>query len=75
MIGFAKILVKRQIMLNALRISIVVGILLNAINQGTQFINGLDIIWGQVVLNFIVPYCVASYSAAKIDLESKNSDG
>jgi hypothetical protein len=62
-------------MINAFRVSLVVGILLNAINQGTQFINGLDIIWGQVVLNFIVPYCVASYSAAKNDIESKNYDG
>jgi hypothetical protein len=73
--SFGKILVKRRIMINAFRVSLVVGILLNVINQGTQFINGLDIIWGQVVLNFIVPYCVASYSAAKNDIESKNNDG
>lgn len=25
--------------------------------------------WGQVVLNFVVPYCVASYSAAKNEIE------
>ncbi|GAA4098834.1 nitrate/nitrite transporter NrtS [Zhongshania borealis] len=62
-------------MINAFRVSLVVGILLNAINQGTQFINGLDIIWGQVVLNFVVPYCVASYSAAMNDIESRNNDG
>jgi hypothetical protein len=61
-------------MINAFRVSLVVGILLNVINQGTQFINGQDIIWGQVVLNFVVPYCVASYSAAKNDIDSKNND-
>jgi len=60
-----KSLMKRAIVINALRISLVVGTILNAINQGPEFVRGLEIAWGQVLLNFFVPYCVASYSAAK----------
>ncbi len=66
---FVKVISRRHIVMNALRISLVVGTLLNAINQGSAFINGLEISWGQVLLNFVVPYCVASYSAAKNELE------
>ncbi|WP_019530037.1 nitrate/nitrite transporter NrtS [Dasania marina] len=67
--GFASTLVQRRIVINALRVSLVVGTLLNAINQGGQFLSGLEIAWGQVLLNFMVPYCVASYSAAKNETE------
>ncbi|MCR8921878.1 nitrate/nitrite transporter NrtS [Dasania sp. GY-MA-18] len=72
--GFAKTLVQRHIVSNALRVSLVVGTLLNTINHGSQFLNGNEIAWGQVLLNFMVPYCVASYSAAKNEVERNNSE-
>lgn len=65
---FFKTASKRHIVINALRISLVVGTVLNAINQGSAIINGLEISWGQILLNFVVPYCVASYSAAKNEI-------
>lgn len=64
-----RILVRRHIVINALQVALVVGLLLNAINQGEAFIDGLEIAWGQVLMNFVVPYCVASYSAAKNEVE------
>lgn len=67
--SFGQILTRRHIVINALRVSLVVGMLLNVINQGSAFIDGLGIAWGQVLMNFVVPYCVASYSAAKNEIE------
>lgn len=66
---FVKILFRRHIVRNALGVSFVVGTLLNIINQGAAIVNGLEIAWVHVVLNFVVPYCVASYSAAKNEME------
>ncbi|MFA7556081.1 MAG: nitrate/nitrite transporter NrtS [Spongiibacteraceae bacterium] len=68
---FGQILIKRRIVINALRVALVVGTLLNIINQGGQLLSGVDIVWGQVLLNFFVPYCVASYSAAKNEIDRK----
>jgi len=49
---------------SAMRIALGVGTLLNLINQGTQFFGPEPIAWGHVVLNYLVPFCVAGYSAA-----------
>jgi hypothetical protein len=57
-----------RIALTALKVAIVVGIFLNIINQGPRLIEGDGVNWVQVVLNFVVPYCVASYSGAKNEL-------
>jgi len=61
----------RRIADSALRVSLVVGTLLNAINQGSELIAWQDIAWSQVILNYCVPYCVASYSAARNQLSLK----
>ncbi len=71
---FTRMLVNRRTVINALRVSLVVGTLLNAINQGGQFINDLEIAWVQILLNFMVPYAVASYSAAKNETDRNNNE-
>lgn len=48
----------------ALRVSLVVGVALNVINQGSSLLDGQAFDWGHGLLNFLVPYCVSSYSAA-----------
>lgn len=53
---------------NALRISLVVGTVLNLVNQGEAIFAWSGISWPHVMLNYLVPYCVASYSAAKNQL-------
>jgi hypothetical protein len=63
--GFLAVACSRRIVVNALRISLVVGTVLNLINQGAAILAWSGISWGHVLLNFLVPYCVASYSAAK----------
>jgi len=65
-------LFKRHIVINALRVALVVGVLLNIINHGGALTQSAPVAWNQVLLNFLVPYCVASYSAAKNELQRKN---
>lgn len=44
-------------------VALVVGFILNAINQGDAVIAGGDINWLKLGLTFLVPYCVATYGA------------
>ena len=59
---------QRHIVINACRIALVVGTALNLINQGDAILAGHGIAWGHVVMNYLVPYCVATYSAVKNEL-------
>lgn len=47
----------------SLVVTIVVGSLLNAINQGDALLGGGPINWIKLLLTFAVPFCVASYGA------------
>lgn len=59
---------RRPIVHTAVRVALVVGSLLNAINQGQRLVAGEGVILWQVVLNYVVPYCVSTYSAARLEL-------
>ncbi|TDP01862.1 nitrate/nitrite transporter NrtS [Marinomonas balearica] len=65
------VLTSKAVATNALKIALVVGTVLNAINQGDAIVNSLDIEWGKLFLNYFVPYCVSSYSAAKIQIQNR----
>lgn len=71
--GFIRIFFSKKIVQNAIKIAFVVGITLNIINQGKFLLEPRKISWLHFVLNFLVPYCVASFSATKNHL-SKCSD-
>jgi hypothetical protein len=60
-----RLALSRRIAGDALRVALVVGALLNVINQGASLLGGQAIAWGSVALNFVVPYCVATYAAAR----------
>ncbi len=51
---------------NALKVALVVGVILNLVNQGAAFMGEEPLSWFHTLLNFLVPYCVASYSAARV---------
>lgn len=55
----------RPVVTNAIRVSLVVGTCLNAINQGPDIWRGEALVWDKLLLNYAVPFLVASYSAAK----------
>ncbi|MGE0436778.1 MAG: nitrate/nitrite transporter NrtS [Steroidobacteraceae bacterium] len=56
---------------SAFRVALVVGALLNIINQGGAIWNGGDIDWFHGLLNYLVPFLVSSYSAGKRGLEDE----
>jgi len=53
------------IVTDALKTGLFVGLLLNLINNGGAVLDGEDINWGNVVLDFIVPFCVSAYSGTR----------
>lgn len=58
---------------SAARIALVVGTVLNAVNHGAMVLDGhwSDIAAWRVLMNYVVPYCVASYSAARNELRNR----
>lgn len=50
--------------------AIVVGTILNLINQGDALFGGRRIDWVKLALTYIVPYCVATYGAVAFRLEA-----
>ena len=58
------------IVLLALRTSLVVGTLLNLINQGDALFGAGHIEVLKMCLTYCVPYCVATYSATSISLRN-----
>ncbi len=64
-----------SILESSLKISFVVGSVLNLINQGENFLQSGKISWLHLALNYLVPYCVASYSAAKNELGKGEKNG
>jgi hypothetical protein len=49
-------------------VAVVVGAILNLINQGDAFLAGRSIDWVKIVLTFAVPYCVSTYGAVSYHL-------
>ena len=54
--------------------ALVVGSILNIVNQGGALIKGQPLSVGHLLMNFFVPFCVSSYSAARNELTRKASD-
>jgi hypothetical protein len=57
-----------HVVFSAIRVALVVGTMLNLINQGDALFHGHDLSWFHLVSNYLVPYCVSSYSAAQNEL-------
>jgi hypothetical protein len=58
-----------QVVKLALRMSLVVGSVLNLINQGDAVFGGGTVDTFKLGLTYLVPYCVATYSATSITLQ------
>lgn len=59
----------RHIAVSALKVAMVVGTLLNLVNQGGRLLDGMTINTLQMLLNYLVPFCVSSYSAARNEMQ------
>jgi hypothetical protein len=54
----------------ALKISAVVGTVLNLLNNGPAWWQGDAVSLWKLLLNYLVPYCVSSYSAARNQVQA-----
>jgi len=62
--AFAAVACQARVLRNSSRIAVFVGTVLNLINQGANFLGEGPVSWPHVLLNYLVPFCVATYSAA-----------
>ena len=49
----------------SLVVAVMVGTILNLINQGEVLLGSGSVNWLKIALTYVVPYCVCSYSATK----------
>jgi len=63
-----RFMLKKKILIASAKVSLVVGALLNLINQGEAIIQMDDVSWSHFGMNFLVPFCVAGYSAARNEM-------
>ncbi len=68
---FCEIMISRSVVMRALKVSFIVGSLLNLINQGETLLS-LDLAHLNLVkflLTYVVPYSVTTYTAVSLKLE------
>ena len=63
-VGFWAAACERATVNQALKVAAVVGTLLVAINQGDVLLAGQAPNWFKIILTYVVPYAVSTYSAA-----------
>src|SRR6266436_7408803 len=52
----------------SLGVALIVGTILNLINQGDALLSGAPLDFTKIILTFAVPYCVATYGAVSYRL-------
>lgn len=60
-----------QVAKAALRVSLLVGTVLNLVNNGERLWMGHGVNLWQLAMNYIVPFCVSAYSAARIQANQR----
>lgn len=53
----------RALLRRSLAVALLVGTILNLINQGDAYWLGLELVWWKVILTYSVPFAVASYGS------------
>lgn len=57
----------------SLHVALIVGTILNLINQGDALIGEGHVNLAKIILTFVVPYCVATYGAVSYRLSAMRS--
>ena len=58
----------------SLMAAVIVGTVLNLINQGDALFAGKPLDWAKLLLTYIVPYCVTTYGAVSFRLTAARAD-
>lgn len=53
----------RQSVRRSMAVALIVGTVLNAINQGPEILTGHWPVWWKIILTYFVPFAVASYGS------------
>ncbi len=64
-------LITREMVIRALKVCVVVGTILNLINQGKVITDGASLDLPRLLLTYSVPFCVAMYAAI---MQRKSAD-
>lgn len=64
--SFWELLFCKKSMIRAIKISLIIGTLLTIINQGDMIVNGIIPPLWKIILTYLVPFSVSSYSSAKL---------
>lgn len=65
-----------HILRNSIKITLVVGTILNLVNQGEHIISDGSFSYAHLFMNYLVPYLVSTYSASMNEiLTRKKSEG
>ncbi len=67
--GFLAICMARGIVRRSFIVAVVVGTIINLINQGDALVGGGALNWWKIAFTYCVPYCVATYGAVAARLE------
>ncbi len=67
LLKICKTIIEKDIVISSLKVALVVGIILNLINQGDVLISMEfeKINWFKLLLTFAVPYLVTTYASVK----------
>ena len=66
-----KTALEKDIVISSLKVALVVGVILNIINQGDVFFSSEfnKINWVKLILTFAVPYLVSTYASVRTRLK------
>jgi hypothetical protein len=67
-VSFLALASSRATLAGGLKVSLVVGTILNAINQGDRLLalRFAEVVWWKIALTYLVPFCVSVFSATRI---------
>lgn len=63
-----RIALTRRMIRTSTRVALLVGTILNLANHWNAIVGATHVPWFHVAVNYLIPYCVASYSAAMNEL-------
>ena len=69
--SLAAVIFERGIVRRSLVIAVVVGTILNFINQGDALVAGGPVVAWKLALTYCVPYCVSTYGAVTAHLDMR----
>lgn len=73
--GALAIATSAPVVLLGLRMSLLIGSVLNLINQGDALFGDAPLVPAKLLLTYLVPYCVATYSATSVTLRLSRNRG